>query len=215
MRTYQSRILPPFAAVFGFLLTSCASHVTTHETYPLLADADAPYDKILVISLFDTFDPRRYLEDEIVKALEEDNIEAVASTSMMDSRTPLVRQTFVDMIDKTGADAILVTQLTAHAADTTERDASPEVSWNYWPTYYWNVFQVEMVEYVEPPRLETDHELILASQVFSVSMEKPVWGMESTSEFTVVQEDGLDYQIFIDEAEAIVSRLRRSDIIKP
>jgi hypothetical protein len=35
----------------------------------------------------------------------------VASTSMMDTRTPMIRDTFMEMVESLDADAVLVTQL--------------------------------------------------------------------------------------------------------
>lgn len=195
------------------LLAACASGPQTSVVQPLAETADAPYGKVLVITLFDSFDARRYLEEEIVKAMADAGAVGVPSTSMMNTKTPVVRQTFIDMVEDIDADAVLLTQLASYAASDRERDARPELTWNYWPTYYFNVFAVELTEYVEPPRRETEHSLVLASQVFSVKTEQPVWGMESRSVFVELQEDGLDYDVFLREADAIVTQLRRNRVI--
>lgn len=195
------------------LLTACASGPSVEVTQELEPSADAPYSKILVVTLFDSFDARRYLEGEIVKLLTEQGTMAVASTTMMRPSTPVVPKTFIDMIDEVGADGLLLTQLTALNSAATEQDASPQATYNYWPSYYWNVWSVELTEYVEPPRILIESTLVLATQVFSVAERAPVWGMESTSQFVEVQEDGLDYQIFIDEATAIVTRMQRDGLI--
>ena len=137
------------------VLGACAARPSISVTHALEETADSPYEKILVVTLFDSFDARRYLETEIVKQLAERGVDSVASTSMMNTKTPLVTQTFIDMLDEIGADALLLTQLTSHAANHTEKDARPQATYNYWPTYYYNVFQVQLTEYVEPPRLET------------------------------------------------------------
>lgn len=200
-------------AVFVLTLGACASSQQTTVVQPLSETADAPYEKFLVITLFDSFDARHYLEEEVVKALGERGTVAVRSTSMMNTKTPVVAQTFIDMVDKIDADAVVLTQLTSYAARDTERDARPEATYNYWPTYYFNVFQVELTEYVEPPRIETEHSLVLATQVYSVQSREPVWGMESRSVFVEVQEDGLDYDVFINEANAIVRQLTRDRLI--
>jgi hypothetical protein len=193
----------------------CVTGPTVTVSQPLAESADAPYRNILVVCLFSSFDARRYLEDEIVKRLEELGISAVASTSMMDTRTPVVAKTFVDMVDQIGADALLLTQLTSYGAQQEEVDARPEATVNYWPTYYWNVFAVELTEYVEPPRLEIEHSLVLATQLYSVASRKPVWGIDSSSSFTEIEEDGLQYSVFEEEADAIVGQMRRSDVIAP
>jgi hypothetical protein len=195
------------------LVGGCAMTSKVEVTQKLDDSADAPYKKILVVALFDSHDARRYLETEIVKALAKEGATAVASTTMMDSRTPIIRQTFIDMIDDIGADALLLTQLTALKTDMHAQDASPRATYKYWPTYYWNVWGVELTEYVEPPRILAEHSLVLVTQAFSVAERKPVWALESKSEFVEVQEDGLDYNVFINEANAIVKHLQRDGVI--
>jgi len=80
-------------------------HVTT--TQKLSQAADAPYDNLLVVSLFESFDMRGYLEKEIVKSLSGRGVNAVRSTSLMDSRTPATRETFLAMVEELDSDAVL------------------------------------------------------------------------------------------------------------
>jgi len=197
----------------SILLSACASTTKIEVTQTLNDATDAPYEKILVVTLFDSFDARRYLEDEIVKQLAEQGTAAVASTSMMNTKTPIIRQTFVDMIDEIGADALLLTQLTAHQADFRARDASPEATYNFRPTYYFNVWQVDLKEYVEPPRIEFEHSLVLVTEVFSVARREPVWAIESKSRFVEIQETGVEHDVFVDEANAIVKRMKSSRLL--
>ena len=201
-----------FATVLG--TSACSTVPVVSVTRHLDEDADAPYKRILIVTLFDSFDARRYLEDEIVSHLAELGVSAVASTSTMDTKTPVSSETFLKMIVEIGADSLLLTQLTSHYTNHAEIDARPQATYNYWPTYYYNVFQVELTEYVEPPRLETEHSLVLASQVFSVKTREPVWAIESQSVFVEIQEDGLDYRIFVDEANAIVRRMKRDKVVR-
>ena len=91
-------------------LSACASTSVT-RVKALAPEADAPYDNVLVISLFKSFDARRILEKQLVKSLEERGVSAVASTSRMDSRTPVTRETFLGMVNDLDSDAVLVTQL--------------------------------------------------------------------------------------------------------
>lgn len=203
-------------ALLGLVLAlgACASRPQVVVSQPLAEDADSPYDNVLVVALFSSFDARRYLEEETVKRLKELGISAVPSTSMMDTRTPVVPQTFIDMVDEIGADALLLTQLTSYGAQQQAVDARPQATVNYWPTHYFNVFAVELTEYVEPPRLEIEHSLILATQLYSVASRTPVWGIESSSSFVEIEEDGLQYSVFEDEAEAIVRQMRRNGLIE-
>ncbi len=197
----------------GCMLTACASRPSVSVSQPLSADADAPYSKTLVVALFSSFDARRYLETEIVKRLEEQGFTAVRSTSMMDTTTPVTAATFIDMVEEVDADSVLVTQLTAYETQASAKDARPEASWNYRPTYYYNVFEVERVEYVEPKIVNLEHDLLLATQMFSVSTREPVWGIESHARIKEDIERGRDYGVFEREADAIVARLTRDGVV--
>ena len=204
-------------AIQAILVTTLAACSVTQNTitvtHKLEADADVPFKKVLVVALFDSFDGRRYFETEVVNALKQTGAEGVRSTSMMNTKTPVVPQTFLNMIDEIGADALILTQLTTHDAESKEKDARPRATYNYWPTYYFNVWEVELTEYVEPPRMQTEHDLVLATQVFSVEKQAPVWGMESESKFIEVQEDGLDYRVFIEEATVIVDHMKSDNLV--
>ena len=196
------------------VLTACSSLPSVSVRQPVADRTELPFGKVLVVALFDTFDPRHYLEQEIVDRLVANGTDAVRSTSMMDSRTPVVPQTFIDMVAEVGADSVLLIQLTGLRSVSSEEDASPEATLNYWPTYYFNVFEVQLTEYVEPPRINIEHTLVLATQMFSVASREPIWGIESRSIFTEIQEDGLSYSIYEDEAEAIVRAMRRDGLVR-
>jgi len=191
----------------------CSSGPTITTIQSLPESADAPYEKILVITLFSSFDSRRYLETEIVSKLAELGHDAVASTSMMNTKTPMTRSTFVAMVDEIGADAILVTQLVGLEADATVKDMRPEVTINYWPTYYYNVFAVETTEYLEPQGLEVEYDLAMVSEIISVQERKAVWVIKSNSSYTLDTEQVGDYEIFVKEANGIVRQLSRDGLI--
>jgi len=198
----------------SFVLGACAGAGTqVTETHKVSAAADAPYKNILVIFLDDSFDSRRYLETEIVKKLAERNTNAVRSTSMMDSRVPMTRQTFREMIDKIGADAVLVSQLADLQTTGTVVDMNPQATYNFRPTYYYNVFSVELTEYVEPQAVNYEHKLSLATQLYSVQAEDLVWAMESNSDIQEAFDKGPDYSIYVDEAGAIVTQLHHGGLI--
>ncbi len=196
------------------LLSACASSgpkITVQQS--LTPTAKTPYNKILVISLFSSFDTRRYLETEVVKAIKATGSDAVASTSMMDSRTPSTRETFVAMVDKIGADAALVTQVVSLDSVGTVKDMRPEATRTFRPTYYYNVWSYELAEYVEPPSVAFDVSLAMASQVLSVEKESTVWAIESNTDIYQDVDQGPDYKIFISEAKGIVDQMSKDGLI--
>jgi len=214
LNVVEQRVRSVLVAGSILFLGACAAGPQVTVNQPLSGSADAPYQKILVVALFSSFDSRRYLEKEVSDRLNALGISAVPSTSMMDTRTPVVAQTFIDMVDDIGADAVLLTQITSHGAEASAESARPEATMNYWPTYYYNVFEVQLTEYVEPPRINIEHSLVLATEVISVQTRDPVWAIDSISKFVEIEEDGRDYGIYTQEADAIVNRMTRDGLVE-
>ena len=107
----------------AILISACAGPQIT-RVQPVTDSADIPYSNVLVISVFESFDVRRYLEQDIVKQLSERGVKAVASTSLMNTKTPMVRETFLAMVESQGSDAVLITKLTDFESKTKVIDLS-------------------------------------------------------------------------------------------
>ena len=211
IRSSWQKMLPLIG--FAISLSACSSGTKVTRIQEVSAKADAPYDKVLVVSLFASFDARTYIEKELIAQLAERGTNAVGSLSMMNSRTNATRQTYIDMVDQVGADAVVVIQLESIETETKVVDASPQATYNVWPTYYYNVWQVQLTEYVEPPGVMFDNNLVMATQVYSVVLMEPVWGIESR--FKIVQDidSTWDYGVFIEQAKVIANNLSKDGLI--
>ena len=211
LTSYWHRALPFFG--LAVLLSACAAGTQVTRVQDVSETADTPYKKILVIALLSSYDGRRYLEKEVSLQLAELGTDAVASTTMMDTMTPVTRKTFVAMVDKIGADAVLITQLLSAETDATIKTARPEATYNFRPTYYYNVWSVDLTEYVEPPGVEYAHSLALATQLYSVASQEAVWGIEA--KFKIVQEidQAWSYSVFPDQAKVIGRQLSKDGLI--
>lgn len=196
------------------LSTACAGPQIT-RVQALSETADVPYDNVLVISIFDSFDMRRYLEGELVKQLTEQGVTAVASTSMMDTKTPVTRQTFLDMVEARGSDAVLITTLANLDTSAKTKDANPESTHIIRPTYYYNVWSVELTEFVGPQDIEFTHSLVLSTQLYSVSKQEPVWSIESKTKLARDHQNRGDTTFITNEAKAIVNYLSRDGLLAP
>ena len=206
----MNRLLPLFSATL--FLVSCAGPQVT-RTQPLDSSADVPYDNVLVVSLFKSFDMRRFLEEEIVKQLEAKGIDAVASTSLIDVKTPLNRDSVLAAVGEADSDAVLVTQLLDGQTSFKVRDRRPESTYNVRTTYYYNVWNVELAEYSEPRGLEAEHELLMATQVFSVRTKEPVWTIETRSKLKRNIDRQFSGTSIADEAKAIASAMARDGLL--
>jgi hypothetical protein len=196
----------------AFLLSACAGPQVT-RVQALSKTADAPYQNVLVVSLFELFDTRRWVEDAIVKELTARGITAIASTRLMNTKTPVTRQTFQAMVDEHGSDSVLISQLISLDSTAKENDARPEATRIIRPTYYYNMWSVELTEYVEPPFLTMKHEIRLATEMYSVSAEESVWAIESKSRIVTQRETQGDTSFITDEAKAIVRNLAKDGLL--
>jgi hypothetical protein len=194
-------------------LAACSSGRQITRTQELAESANAPYENILVITLLSSFDSRRYVEEAIVEQLAERGTNATRSTALMDTRTPVTRETFLEMVENIDADAVLVTQLASLRSVGSVVDMNPEATVNLRPTGYWNVFSVDTTEYVEPQAVDFDHSLELLTELYSASDQQKVWGIASKSEFTLGFDRMRDFSVVVDEAKAIVSYLARDGLI--
>ena len=201
----------PALALF---LVACSSAPQVSKVSTVSEATDAPYDKVLVIALFESYDARRYLEKEIVDILSTRGVNAVRSTSLMDSRTPATRKTFLAMVDELQSDAVLVSQLASLETTTKMKDMNPEVTYNFRPTWYYNVWSVDQTEYIQPQGLQLKHDLVVATQLYSVETREPVWAIEARSKLKVEYDQYNDYSIFVDEAKAITGRLVRDGMVR-
>lgn len=195
------------------VLGACSSAPQITRTQELSESADTPYQKILVVTLLSSFDSRRFVEEAIVAQLADRGTDSVRSTSLMDTRTPVVRATFQEMVDNLDADAVLVTQLVSLRSEGSFVDMSPEATVNLRPTGYWNVFSVDTTEYVEPQGVDFDHSLELLTELYSVQNKETVWGIVSKSNFTLGFDRTRDISVVNNEAKAIARYLSRDGVI--
>ena len=199
-------------AGMALLLAACAGPTVT-RIQPLDKSADAPYGDILVVSLFQSFDMRRFFEEEIVKQLQDRGVNAVASTSLIDVTTPLSRDSVLAAVDEAKSDGILVTQLLNSSTTARFRNQRPESTYNFRPTYYYNVWSVEYTEYVEPKGLEAQHDLTMATEIFSASTKEPVWTIETQSRLRRDVNQQFSGTSVADEAKAIANAMSRDGLL--
>jgi hypothetical protein len=199
-------------AVINLVTAACAGPQVT-RVLPLTEAADAPYDNVLVVSLFKSFDQRRYLENALVDQLTARGVNAVASTSRMNTRTPLNKATFVAMVEELGSDAVLLTQLVDLEVESTVKNMRPEATYNVRSTWYYNVWSVELTEYTEPRSVEFKNTLMLSTQMFSARSQKPVWAIETKSKITQDFDRRVGDSPIIDEAKAITRYLARDGLL--
>jgi len=200
-----------FCASVALAACSSGHYVTRVQAVP--ESADVPYQNILVVALLNSFDARKGLEDGVVKDLTDRGIKAVASTSMMTTKTPVTKATFVAMVDELGSDGLLVSHLVSAESKVGAKDANPQTTVNVRPTYYFNVWNVQVTEYVEPAFVGVKASFVLATEMYSVRDREAVWAIESTSDFVQEITEPRPYLVYLDEAQKIVGYMASDGVI--
>lgn len=214
MENILSKALQLIVVITVMMLASgCATGPSVSTSGALPATSDGPYKNVLVLVLFSKFDTRRYVEDEIVKDLAAQGISAVASTSMMTTKTPLTREFIVETMTELGSDGLLLTQLADLRTSGKILDMNPQATYNIRPTYYVNVFTVDLTEYIEPQDVRVTHELSTSSDLYSFATKEKVWGMVTHSKIKENVDHMRDFSIIVREADAISSALIRDAVV--
>jgi hypothetical protein len=77
------------------------------------------------------------------------------------------------------------------------------------------VWSVEQTEYVEPQGLHLTHDIVLATQLYSVRNQEPVWAIESKTKVVQAFDQRGDVSAIAAEAKSIVSHLSKDDLLAP
>lgn len=189
------------------LASGCAVPPKATITLEVTESAEVPFQNTLVLVLFSKFDTRRYLEDEIVNHLAAQGIKAVASTSMMTTKTPLTKDFILETMTELGSDSLLLTQLANLETTGEVKSMNPEVTYNVRPTYYVNVFSVDQQEFIEPQTVRFTHYLSTSSDLYSFKTKEKIWGMITYSKIKQNVDNMREYSIIVDEANAIVNSM--------
>ena len=113
------------AALAGLLLAACAS--TSIVSLWVIPDAAANKPrKLLVVGVSNADATRRIFEDEFVRQLKARGIDAVPSYSQLYQDSKPTQEAVVSAIKSSGADTVLVTQITG-------TDTRTDVSYQYQP----------------------------------------------------------------------------------
>ena len=131
----------------------------------------------------------------------------------MTTKTPVNRESVLAIVDKLGSDSVLVTQLLN--LDTTSKvtTSRAEATYNVRPTYYYNVWNVELTEYEAPKGLELKHKITMAIEMFSASSTESVWAIETNSQISRDINQQTTGNTSEKEAKAIVNAMARDGLL--
>ncbi len=195
-------------------LAACVSGPSINRIFSAPEAVGAPYENILVVSLFNSMETRKILERETIKQLKARGVNAASLAAMQKPGSPLNRDGMISAAEEMSADAVLVTQLVSYETSVKEKFRSPKAGYKYGATYYYDVYPVALTEYVEPPTVLITEDVALQTDLYSAQSRSRVWAVGSETRIKLDIENMWDDSAFTADATAGVNNLARDSLIR-
>ena len=174
-----SRIRFIAIAVFAFLLLLSCSTTQTTNTWVSPYYRGSPVSNVFVIAVTKNKDLRRSFENKFVQQLKATGVRAFPSYSEMKLDQKIGKEAVLAMVEKLGADSVLVT----HLVSMEEKEISTPAT-NYVPTDDYHggdaQYYADIYDYSRNPQYSpTSVKVRLESKLYEVKTEKPIWSAQS------------------------------------
>ncbi len=190
-------------------LAACSQDVKLVRMNEGLAEAAAPYQRLLVIAVAATEAQRLSLEDEIVGELAARDVDAVAGYTLTGKST-VVRQDEIDAaVTEAGADSILVAHITGTRSNAEVVPGRVETKVTCRGGNPVDLFLYDYEELKEPGTISVSHEIVILTSLYDARQQVRVWMVQSSC----AKVAGFD-EILADEARAIAEQLTRDGLVE-
>ena len=175
-RLLKSATLALFAILFFF---SCATTKIT-ETWKDPRYRGAPFSDLFVIGVAKEENTRRSFENKFVEKLQAAGVQAVASSSVMESDQKIEKATILAAIEKLDIDAVLVTRLISlkereiRSPSTSEQGRPDDYQGSYYTDY-----STAYGYAPQPAQYTTSVRVGLETKLYDVKTEKLIWAASS------------------------------------
>jgi hypothetical protein len=200
-------------AIFAVLLGACESSGPIQKTVvnrvmkaPVLEQA--PYAKVLVIGAVPGRDTARNVEFGMMQELERHTVEAFSFVRDSDETEP-TEAAVKALVEKTGADAVLVVSGSVGGANLTRTEERVDLNKETRGGGLFNYFRYEYKEIIQPSYSGLIVDVVLVSDLYNADDGERVYSIESST-----ANAKSTYDIVIAESEAIVNRMKQDGLIR-
>jgi hypothetical protein len=151
---------------------------------------------------------RAYFERSVVSGIRAKGSSASAFHVVAGGNKPVTREAVRDAIESGGFDAVLVSRVLDTDTDLDVKSAVTGTKVTRKDGGVLDLFRYDYEELDEPMSLELKTKVNIATELYSAASEQKVWSIDSVSSAT--ENVG---QLIEDEAENVVKRLDRDDLI--
>ena len=195
-------------AIIAILAAGCAPHTEIVNLYDNPARISKAYKKLLVVNISSDPDQQRQFENEIVRKLRQDKVDAIPVHALLDFRRDLLQDEINQLSDEIGADGILIAHIVSvdsKAEIVAGREEIQSECRGGDPVDY---FLYDHKVLSEPDSVRLAHTVAVVTNFYDAGSRSLLWSIQSTcfkkaDLYTVLQE----------EASAIVRQLRIDHVI--
>ena len=185
------------------LLLAC-THTSLEDSWKE-PDHDRSYSKPLIIGISDSQQNRQIFEKQFAQKINEYQVEAVPSYTLISSKQKINRETVVETVQGTDIDAVLVTYLVSTEYEMKYQD-SP-VNTGYSGSSETNMMSSTIIS--KRGRSRSEEIISLKTDLFDVSRKQLVWSAQTET----VGPESIDDTI-IEVTDLLVERLVDDGLIK-
>lgn len=189
---------------------ACSRSISV-ELQPAAGAEIRGHDRILVVGLSSSLRRRDRWETVMVDTLRRQGFTAWTSLGQMDSGTDIDRDSLGRVVEKTGAELVLVTRLVDEQVHATAVEARTGVKTQRRSgTPVVDFFRYDYKEYEEPGYVLLSSTVRLHTDVFETREGRLLAGIDS-----VAREQDSEFELLAGVTEAITRRLRRAGLLRP
>jgi hypothetical protein len=192
----------------SLLFFSCATTKIT-ETWKDDGYRGAPFSDLFVIGVAKKETTRRSFENKFVKKLQAEGVQAVASSSVMESDQKIEKATILAAIEKLDIDAVLVTRLVSlKEKEVRSPSASEYGSPDDYQGRYYTDYNTAYDYAHQPAQYTTSVRVGLETKLYDVKTEKLIWAATSKT-----ANPKSNIKLFDAVIEALVRDLKKNKLL--
>lgn len=206
MRT--SAALLTTVALTTLIGLGCARQTEVVKLYEDEARSVQSYSRLLVVSISGDRSQQERFESELVDRLRAEQVDAVASYTMLDASDGVLQDDINRASDTAGADGILITHIASLdvAAEVEKGREDIKTECRGGDPFDYFLYDHEVLR--EPDSVNLAHTVIVITNLYDSATQDRVWTIQSTC-----FEKASMSEVVIDESIAIVRQLRIDQLI--
>ena len=162
------------------IVSACASRTEIIDLYENENYAGQNYQRVLVADISGTINDREEFEKLLAAAIREEGSDAVASYTVIGFKSPVNAESISTAIERSGADAVLVTHMASVDSEPTLREGRVDVQQKCRQGDLVHSFLYDYPEIKTPDEVGISHTAKVIANLYDARDSERVWAVQST-----------------------------------